>query len=87
MAYFVSQGLWPYLGATNHHPVYQNLAREAVMRHLELEKAAGKEIYPAFAGLSMMDDGGNEAEKGRAPCLGIKVDANNRSLSATGMRG
>jgi len=42
---------------------YQNLAKEAVLSHLELEKTAGREIYPAFAGLSTMDQQGTDAEK------------------------
>lgn len=37
------------------------------MSHLELEKSAGKEVYPAFAGLSTNDQQGNDAEKGKVP--------------------
>jgi hypothetical protein len=33
------------------------------LAHLKEEKEAGKEIYPAFAGLSVMGDEGNEADK------------------------
>ena len=45
--------------------VYQNLAKEAVLTHLKEEKEAGKDIYPAFAGLSVMGDEGTETDKSR----------------------
>ena len=45
--------------------VYQNLTKEAVLAHLKGEKEAGKEIYPAFAGLSAMGDEGNETDKSK----------------------
>ena len=34
-----------------------------MLAHLKEEKEAGKEIYPAFAGLSVMGDEGNQADK------------------------
>ena len=57
--------------------VYQNLAKEAVLAHLKDEKEAGKEIYPAFAGLSVMGDEGNEADKSK---LNYLFQVNNCSL-------
>jgi hypothetical protein len=44
---------------------YQNLTKEFVMSHLKVEKEAGKEIYPAFAGLKLMGDEGRETDESR----------------------
>ena len=44
---------------------YQNLTKEFVIRHLEAEKVAGKQIFPAFAGLNAMNDEGKETDKSR----------------------
>lgn len=35
------------------------------MSHLKLEKEAGKEVYPAFAGLKLMGDKGRETDRSR----------------------
>lgn len=43
--------------------VYQKLTKEFVLGHLKEEKEAEKEIYPAFAGLSVMGGEGNETDK------------------------
>lgn len=45
--------------------VYQGLAKEAVLSHLKAEQEAGKEIHPAFAGLTTMDQESNEADKSK----------------------
>jgi hypothetical protein len=45
--------------------VYQSLTKEFVIRHLEAEKAAGKQIFPAFAGLEMMNEEGKETDKSK----------------------
>jgi hypothetical protein len=44
---------------------YQNLTKEFMMSHLKVEKEAGKEIYPAFAGLKLMGDEGRETDESR----------------------
>ncbi|KAE9378403.1 ISP domain-containing protein [Stipitochalara longipes BDJ] len=42
---------------------YQNLTKEFVIRHLEDEKVAGRQIFPAFAGLNAMDGEGKETDR------------------------
>jgi len=36
-----------------------------VIRHLNAEKAAGKQIFPAFAGLEAMNEEGKETDKSK----------------------
>ena len=47
--------------------VYQNLTKEAVIRHLEAEKEAGRQIDSAFAGSAAMNAEGNEMDKSKLP--------------------
>ena len=47
--------------------VYQNLTKEAVIRHLEAEKEAGRQIDPAFAGSEAMNAEGNDMDKSKFP--------------------
>jgi hypothetical protein len=42
--------------------VWQSLTKESVMRHLEAEKAAGRQVFPAFAGLKAMNEEGKEID-------------------------
>jgi len=42
--------------------VWQSLTKESVMRHLEAENAAGRLIFPAFAGLEAMNENGKEVD-------------------------
>lgn len=42
--------------------VWQSLTKESVMRHLEAEKAAGRQIFPAFAGLGAMNENGKQID-------------------------
>jgi Ring hydroxylating alpha subunit (catalytic domain) len=42
--------------------VYQVKTKEMIMEHLKLEKEAGKEIHPAFAGLKYAGEKGKEAD-------------------------
>jgi hypothetical protein len=65
------------------------LAKEAVLAHLKEEKEAEKEIYPAFAGFSVMGDEGNQADKSELnhSCIISKVarEANISSLQVFGV--
>jgi hypothetical protein len=53
------------------------------MRHLEVEKAAGKQIFPAFAGLETMNEEGKGIDKSRLWSLRLRGQrANFFSLQA-----
>lgn len=41
---------------------WQSLTKESVMRHIEAENAAGRLIFPAFAGLEAMNENGKEVD-------------------------
>ena len=60
-----------------------------MLAHLKEEKEAGKEIYPAFAGLSVMGDEGNQADKSELnrSCIisNVARKANIFSLQAIGV--
>jgi hypothetical protein len=42
--------------------VYQAKTKEMIMEHIKLEREAGREIFPAFAGLKYAGEKGKEAD-------------------------
>jgi hypothetical protein len=56
------------------------------MRHLEAEKAAGRQIFPAFAGLEAMNDKGKEIDMSKLLSI-LKTGSNLYSMQATWMWG
>jgi hypothetical protein len=50
------------------------------MSHLKAEKEAGKEIYPAFAGLKLMGEEGRETDEGGFDKCNSDLNCANRLL-------